>query len=86
MLDSVKSMIAQQGKSHDKTLSHLSEKIEADATEKKETNIELTREMLEIRGDNLKLNCNPVFRNEIFMHKPQIQDSLKEQKVFLSIV
>ena len=50
------------------------------------TNIELTKEMLEIKGDNIKLNCNPVFRNEIFMHKSKIEDSLKSQKVFLSIV
>jgi len=53
---------------------------------KKETGIELKREMLEIKGDNLKLNCNPVFRNEIFMHRAQIEGLLKEQKVFLSIV
>ncbi|MEK7200655.1 MAG: hypothetical protein AAB672_00795, partial [Patescibacteria group bacterium] len=39
---------------------------------KKETGVELKKEMLEIKGDNLKLNCNPVFRNEIFMHQSQI--------------
>jgi len=53
---------------------------------KQVTNIELSRDMLEIRGDNVKLNCNPVFRNEIFMYKSQIEEILKEQKVFLSIV
>ncbi len=53
---------------------------------KQATNIELTREMLEIRGDNLKLNCNPVFRNEIFMHKSKIEELLKVQKIFLNIV
>jgi hypothetical protein len=53
---------------------------------KKETNIELTKDMLEIRGDNIKLNCNPVFRNEIFMHQAQIEESLKQQKIFLKIV
>lgn len=53
---------------------------------KKETGIELSKEILEIKGDNLKLNCNPVFRNEIFMHKCQIEDSLKLQKIFLKIV
>ena len=53
---------------------------------KKETNIELEKEMLKIRGDNLKINCNPVFRNEIFMHQSQIEDNLKSQKIFLKIV
>ncbi len=53
---------------------------------KKETGLELTKEMLEIKGDNLKLNCNPVFRNEIFMHQSQIEFSLKQQKIFLKIV
>lgn len=53
---------------------------------KKETGVELKKEMLEIKGDNLKLNCNPVFRNEIFMHQSQIESSLKQQKIFLKIV
>ena len=53
---------------------------------KKETNIELTKEMLEIRGDNLKINCSPIFRNEIFMHKTQIETNLKSQKIFLRLV
>lgn len=53
---------------------------------KRETGIELTKDKLEIKGDNLKLNCNPVFRNEIFMHQAQIESSLKQQKIFLKIV
>jgi hypothetical protein len=53
---------------------------------KKETNIDLTKEMLEIKRDNIKLKCNPVFRNEIFMHRPQIEDSLKQQKIFLKLI
>jgi len=53
---------------------------------KQKTNLELSREMLEVRGDNLKLNCNPVFRNEIFMHCSIIEDDLKSQKIFLKIV
>ena len=53
---------------------------------KKETGLELQKEMLEIKGDNLKLNCNPVFRNEIFMHQSQIESSLKQQKIFLKII
>jgi hypothetical protein len=55
-------------------------------TIKKETGLELQKEILEIKGDNLKLNCNPVFRNEIFMHLSQINTSLQSQKIFLKIV
>jgi hypothetical protein len=55
-------------------------------TIKQTTGLELSREMLEIKGDNLKLNCNPVFRNEIFMHRSQIEDSLKSQKIFLKLM
>lgn len=53
---------------------------------KKETGLELSKNMLEIKGDNLKLNCNPVFRNEIFMHKTKIEDLLKTSKIFLNII
>ena len=53
---------------------------------KKETGIELSKEKLEIRGDNLILNCNPVFRNEIFMHKSQIENLLKNSKIFLNLI
>ena len=53
---------------------------------KKETNIELKKEILEIKGDNIKLNCNPVLRNEIFMHKAEIENQLKISKIFLNIV
>lgn len=53
---------------------------------KKETGVELKKEMLEIKGDNIKLNCNPVFRNEIFMHQSQIEFALKQQKIFLKLI
>jgi hypothetical protein len=53
---------------------------------KQVTGLELSKEMLEINGDNLKINCNPVYRNEIFMHCSQIEDGLKSQKIFLKIV
>ncbi|MEK7669529.1 MAG: hypothetical protein AAB350_03015 [Patescibacteria group bacterium] len=53
---------------------------------KQKTGIELTKEALEIKGDNLKINCNPVFRNEIFMHKSEIEDLLKTFKIFLKLV
>jgi hypothetical protein len=53
---------------------------------KQTTGLELQKETLEIRGDNLKINSNPIVRNEIFMHKSQIEDSLKSQKIFLKII
>ena len=53
---------------------------------KKTTGLELSKEMLQIKGDNLKLNCNPVFRNEIFMHQYQIEEYLKSKKIFLKII
>lgn len=55
-------------------------------TIKKETGIELSKQMLEIKGDNIKLNCNPVFRNEIFMHQSQIESALKSFKIFLKLI
>lgn len=53
---------------------------------KQAANLDLSKDMLEIKGDHIKLNCNPVLRNEIFMHKYKIEDSLKSQKIFLNIV
>jgi hypothetical protein len=53
---------------------------------KKTSGLGLSKEMLEIKGGTLKVNCNPVFRNEIFMHQSQIEDNLKSQKIFLKIV
>jgi hypothetical protein len=53
---------------------------------KKETGLELTKDMLQIKGDTLKINCSPIFRNEIFMHLSQINNDLKSQKIFLKII
>jgi hypothetical protein len=53
---------------------------------KKETGLELSNQMLEIKGDSVRLNCNAVFRNEIFMHKSQIESALRVQKIFLNLV
>jgi hypothetical protein len=53
---------------------------------KQTTGIESSKEALEIKGDNLCIKCNPVLRNEIFMHKCQIEDQLKISKIFLKIV
>jgi len=55
-------------------------------TIKKVINLELNKEMLEIKGDNLKINCNPVIRNEIFMHKSEIENLLKTSKIFLRLI
>ncbi|OHB14875.1 MAG: hypothetical protein A2431_02990 [Candidatus Zambryskibacteria bacterium RIFOXYC1_FULL_39_10] len=53
---------------------------------KQKTGLELTKEILEIKGETLKVNCNPVFRNEIFMHKSEIEDLLKNSKIYLKII
>lgn len=55
-------------------------------TIKEDAGVDLERAMLDIKGDNLKLNCNPVFRNEIFMHRSEIEDSLRKHKIFLKLV
>ena len=52
---------------------------------KKITGLELAKEMLEVKESQLKINCNPVFKNEIFMHKSEIENSLKSKNIFLSI-
>lgn len=53
---------------------------------KKETGLELPKEALETKGDSLKIKSSPIIRNEIFMHKEKIEDSLKSQKIFLKLV
>lgn len=53
---------------------------------KKETGLDLKKEMLEMKGESVKLNCGPVFRNEIFMHKEKIETELRKQKIFLKLV
>ena len=53
---------------------------------KKETKIELEKENIEIKGEQIKIKTNPVIRNEIFMHKTEIEHQLKISKIFLKIV
>ena len=53
---------------------------------KKHTGVEIKKEELDIKGETLKIKSNPVIRNEIFMHLSQIQEDLKERKIFLKIV
>ena len=52
---------------------------------KKETKIELEKENIEIKGEQIKIKTNPVIRNEIFMHKTEIEHQLKISKIFLKI-
>ena len=53
---------------------------------KKETKIELKKEDIEIKGEQIKIKTNPVIRNEIFMHKTEIENQLKISKIFLKLI
>lgn len=53
---------------------------------KKETGLDLKKENIELKGDSVKINCSPIFRNEIFMRKEKIESLLKSQKIFLKIL
>lgn len=53
---------------------------------KKETGIEIKKENIEITGNNLRLKTSPIVRNEIFMHRSQIEESLKSSKIFLKLI
>ena len=53
---------------------------------KKETKIELEKENIEIKGEQIKIKTNPVIRNEIFMHKTEIENQLKISKIFLKLI
>ena len=48
--------------------------------------VNLNKEMLQIGDEQLRIVCSPVFRNEVFMHKKEIEDSLKSQNIYLNIV
>jgi len=48
--------------------------------------VNLSKEMLQIKNEELRIVCSPVFRNEIFMHKQEIEDSFKSQNIFLKII
>lgn len=52
---------------------------------KQQTGVELSKENVEIRGDDIILKCNSVFKNEIYMHKEGIENDLKTKKIFLKI-
>lgn len=47
--------------------------------------IDVKREELETSEQKVKINCPPAFRNQIFMHKDKIEESLRSQKIFLKI-
>ena len=53
---------------------------------KKETKIELEKENIEIKREQIKIKTNPVIRNEIFMHKTEIEHQLKISKIFLRLI
>jgi hypothetical protein len=53
---------------------------------KNETGLIIPKENLEFKSENLKINCNPVIRNEIFMHKELIEKSLKSKNIFVSLI
>lgn len=53
---------------------------------KEKTGVELQKNVLEIKGETLKINTTAVARNEIFMHQEEIVSSLKEKKIFLKII
>jgi len=55
-------------------------------TIKEKTGLEIKKESLEIKGDRLKINVSPIFRNEIFMRKEEIENSLRNKNIFLSLV
>ncbi len=55
-------------------------------TIKEITNIELKNDHFELKENYLKLKVNPVFRNEIFMYKAQIEESLRLKKIFISVL
>ena len=50
------------------------------------TGLGFLKEDLEIKGDLLKIRSNPAVRNEIFMHKAEIEATLKESRIFLNII
>lgn len=53
---------------------------------KNKTGLLIQKENLEIKDEILKIKANPVIRNEIFIHKEEIELSLKENNVFLRIL
>jgi hypothetical protein len=50
---------------------------------KKHTGIEIKYFELETDERFIKIKTNPVFRNEIYMHKSKIEEKLRERKIFL---
>ena len=53
---------------------------------KKETGIEIKKEQIEINTESIKINCSSTIKNEIFMHKNQIEFDLKSNKIFLKVI
>lgn len=55
-------------------------------TVEQKTKLKLSKENIDIKGDNLRLNCSPIIRNEIFMRKEEIESALRDSKIFLRLV
>ena len=53
---------------------------------KQKTNLDINKDMLEIKNNYIKLNYDPVVRNEIFMHKGEIEKTLQDLKIFLKLI
>ncbi len=47
--------------------------------------VDLTTADLDLKESGVYLKCSPLFRNQIFMYKEKIENSLKSQKIFLKI-
>ncbi len=52
---------------------------------KNRTKIDLPKSAIQISQNNIKINCSSLFKNEIFLHKEEIEEDLKENKIFLNI-
>jgi len=48
--------------------------------------VEIKLEDLDLKEEKVYLKCSPIMRNQIFMYKERIEESLKEQKIFLKIL
>ena len=50
------------------------------------TKIKISESDLEIKENSIYLKCKPIYRNEIFMHKKEIEDFLMTVKIFSKII
>ncbi len=55
------------------------------STIKEISGVAITEENLDLREDKVFLKCRPIVRNQIFMHKENIEKKLAENKIFLKL-